>query len=348
MIQIGPKPIYEPAALPQRTSLLMDLVPGGNNWLDWACLGNTMRFQAADDYGLVVGSQHGLNGTGLLFFPAFTLAIEALASFKDEDLQVIAKSGNCRPPGSKKLLDTLHKYECKTNRELEPVDDWLKKHRLTKNRLFRSLSLHDRLSLLPLACPATETGECDTPSVAVRFAARQAASVAEFVDLCCFGSQLCKQLDVPCDSKLRAKDLTRYYEKLSRIAFPLLYAPLVRPGLNPLALSGALYQAITDALFIGFNTTSAALHCIARNLDITQLDSAEFQHTLDAWLVAMRQHLLNEVPPAFLVAQDGSTYLFNYPGSRDGDRITVQVGRTGAITLSAATRWPVPTTTNSE
>lgn len=327
-ISVGGRQI-QPGALSEQGRLVIALIDGGREWLDWAMASPTHRYEFGDTAELVAAVQAGLHGTPVSFLSDLGLQISPLKlmTMAAEDLRTLAKGQDGFAPA---LASVLERHHLVSQADFGLIRTFLNALGVDGEPIFQARSLAD-LSLLLLLQREVDVVDPLTAE-AVRFALSNAGSVAEFVDYLRFYLDYAKT-----SGHSAATPVVRAAAALIAVQTLL---PLAFPALDSLEIQGSppfqqAYAAIRDWLSqgkqLGFARASLAVQQFVADGGYTGQRGQEAVQLFQAFLTRTQTVLTTAEPGAAIMAQDGLTYGFTLAANED--TVEVEVAAAGRVTI---------------
>jgi hypothetical protein len=328
-ISVGGRQI-QPGTLSEQGLLVIALIDGGRQWLDWAMASPTHRYEFNDTAELVAAVQVGLHGTPASFLRDLGLQISPLKlmTMEAEDLRTLAKG---QAGFARALAAVLERHHLVSQADCGLVRTFLNALGVDGEPIFQVRSLSD-LSLLLILQREVDVADPLTAE-AVRFALSNAGGVAEFVDYLRFYLDYAKTSGHSAATPaVRAATALVAVQTLLPCAFPALDSLEVQ-GFPP---SQQAYAAIRDWISngrqLGFARASLAIQQFVADGGNAGQIGLEATHLFQAFLKRAQLVLTAAEVGAARMAQDGLTYSFTL--AANGDSVEVEVAAAGRVTIA--------------
>lgn len=328
-ISVGGRQI-QPGTLSEQGRLVIALVDGGRQWIDWAMASPTHRYEFGDTAELVVAVQAGLHGTPVSFLSDFGLQISPLKlmTMQAEDLRTLAKGQGGSAPA---LAAVLERHDLISQADFGLVRTFLNALGVDREPIFQARSLSD-LSLLLILQREVDVADPLTVE-AVRFALSNAGSVAEFVDYLRFYLDYAKASGhVVATPASRAAAALAAVQTLLPLAFPALDSLEVQGLPPPQQVHAAIRDWLSPSRQFGFARASLAIQQFVADGGYTGQREQEAAHLFQAFLRRIQSVLGTAEAGRARVAQDGLTYCFTL--AANGDSVEVEVTAAGRVTIA--------------
>lgn len=327
-IAVGGRQI-QPGTLSEQGRLVIALIDGGRQWLDWAMASPTHRYEFGDTAELVAAVQAGLHGTSVSFLSDLGLQISPLKlmTMAAEDLRMLAKGQGGFAPA---LASVLERHHLVSQADFGLLRTFLNALGVDDEPIFQARSLTD-LSLLRILQREVDVADPLTAE-AVRFALSNAGSVAEFVDYLRFYLDYARTSGhVAATPVSRAAAALTAVQTLLPLAFPALDGLEVQGFPPPQQVHAAIRDLLSTGGQLGFARASLVVQQVVADGGYTGQREQEVAHLFQAFLRRAQSVLTTAEPGAARMAQDGLTYSFTLAANED--TVEVDVAAAGRVTI---------------
>ncbi|MEI9926888.1 MAG: hypothetical protein WDN44_03250 [Sphingomonas sp.] len=261
--------LYRPSGLSEQGRLVLSLIDGGIQWLDWAMQDQQARYQFSDEGALVAGVQAGLHASRLLLLPRTGLAVSPvkLMTLSTADLRTLAQAETGDPARAADAAPVLAAQGLVTHDNLAAVPVFLQNLQVADAPLFQAMGLDDRFPVLALRNDPDYTAPIGSPlpREAAAFAVAQARTPQEFVDY--YRVYLRRAaLGTPADTpEQRAARAQQALDTLLPLSFGALDAPGVDGLVPPWEVVAAIREWLLTGRQIGFSRASLVVQQVVAN-----------------------------------------------------------------------------------
>lgn len=329
-IVIGNAPANGHDDFSPRFQAVLELIPGGRDWLDWALTQNLATISSGHELELLEQIQEGLHGTPLITLSAIGLTLhpERLWVMESKDLGALTAAAQGDASGSVNFV--LPKYGLLDEAALSAVDGYLQQLQVGAAPALANRSLDDRIELYQMrSALAGDAGEANREAAA--FALRHAQTVREFI------AYLYSYRAFATGKKAASTVAGRngQAEQLLTAVAPLCY-----PNLNTLDLGHApslesmittLRSWISGGHRVGYPSVAEATADLLTHAGTPGAKPSDKQ--VSEHLRAAHELILSTDPAAPATSQDGSHLTLSFQG--EVGRAVVTVREDGVTTLNA-------------
>jgi hypothetical protein len=335
-VSVAGRQIQRLFMLSDSARLVLGLIDGGIDWLEWAIRHPRARYHFADERALVAAVQAGLHGSALLLMPALHMKVgpAKLMTIDSDDLCILAGAGH----EDRRVKKILAHHDLVTQTELA-CDRPLLEGKLELGDplplVFQGMGFDDRLRIHALLFPEEPLPESAPQAEAAEFAIELAANPLEFVD---YYRAYLQYLDAdpqqppsPRGRMARVRDAIESLE-------PMLYDALDCPRIDGQGAHWEVALAIDEWLLmgrrLGFSRLSrGAQQIIAHTSFPSREDDREAHRIVAAYLVGAQILLGSAKLGHRWIRQDGisSTFLVR----SEVEEAVVALSGDGIITLSS-------------
>jgi hypothetical protein len=332
-VSVAGRLVPRPSALSDSARLVLHLIDGGVEWLEWAIWHPRAQYRFDDESALVSAVQVGLHGWHLLLVPAIQLLVgpAKLMTLHGRDLRILAEAR--KESGS--VSDVLRRYRLVSQPDL--ARDVAALGGLVGDRplpMLQGIALEDQLELHALMDSDETLADGDRQEAAL-FAAERSATPREFADY--FRAYLRYVAADPDPSVKTGSQRTRVGNAID-LLLPLLFEALDCPCLEGSAAPWEVTEAINEWLAmgrrLGFSRRSQLAEQVIAHTRFAQRESDEEAPRIVAGYLVGAQALLGsgELGRRRL-GQDGTSSTFRIRS--EAEEAIIAVGRQGVVALAA-------------
>lgn len=340
-VTVASRRIEGSSSLSEHGRLTLNFVADGSDWLDWAIRNHRVRYHFDDEAGLVAGVQEGLHASRLLLLGTLGLIVSPLALMALDlaDLRILAKAerGNADEDVIKRAKEILGKHRLAPQAELREGTELLKTllDAWSKQPLFQSMTLDDRLAILALAQePRYATPSWPGGEEAARAALRQALTPAEFTDFYRAYLDLVERLGTQDESRAKRETLwSDALDTLRPMLFHALDCPRVENPARPWEVAAAIDEWLMMGRRLGFARLSQAVQQITAHTAFAGQDREEAERIVAVYLAEAHAFLMAAEFGEGRIGQDGVTRTFTLVSA--GKEAVVTLGAGGIVTLTS-------------
>ena len=245
MIKLQGVHIQKSDSLSNRFQLVLNLIKGGDLWLQWAIKASDQnRYEVTDEEQLLRLIQQGLHSEEYIYFQTFRASIKAFLEMSDDSLEKLGQAYKQVQDEGKDLAPILSRYQLLSYEQLATVKTYLEEKELHAHPLFKAISFEDQIILYPFLDHMTKVmGELQ--GEAIDFGLQMAASVNEFTHFCQF-YLITVQNHIPKNTApaLRMKEVKDIYQQL----FPLTNFLIEVPNVGAEVSNHRLREVVPDLL----------------------------------------------------------------------------------------------------
>lgn len=340
-VSVAGRQIHRLVMLSESARIVLGLIEGGVEWLEWAIRHPRARYHFSDERALVAAVQAGLHGSGLLLLPEFDLTVgpARLMVFDPEDLDILASAKQ----GDKRAKAIRGEHRLVTEKEFARDMDVLDKLGVGDRLVFQGMALDDQLAIHELLDPEIPLPRSAAgPEEAAEFAAKLAVNPPEFADY--YRAYLQYLAAVPLCPPRPGERMALVWDAIELLR-PLLYDALDCPRIDGQGAHWEVALAIDEWLLmgrrLGFSRLSrGAQQIIAHTSFPWREDNAETPRIVAAYLVGAQVLLGSAKLGRRRIAQDGISSTF--PIRSEGEEAVIALGPDGIITLAGFRALPEP------
>jgi len=341
-VSVAGRQIHRLLMLSESARLVLSLIEGGMEWLEWAIRHPRARYHFSDERTLVAAVQAGLHGAALLLMPAVGLKAgpAKLMTLDPEDLCILVAART----EDRRVKRILADHDLVTQAELARDRPLLEDKLELGDPLplvLQGMGFDDQLAIHALLWPEQPLPESAPPAEAAAFAIELAASPLEFADYYrAYLQYLAAAPPRPLGEQGRMARVRDAIELLE----PLLYDALDCPRIDGHAhweVALAIDEWLLMGRRLGFSRLSrGAQQIIAHTRFPCHEDDAEARRIVAAYLVGAQALLGSAKLGPRWIAQDGISSTF--PIRSDPEEAVVALSPDGIITLGGFGTFPEP------
>lgn len=322
--------LYRLESASELERLVLSLIDGGPQWLDWAARDPTHHYHFRDATNLVAGVQSGLHGTPMVLLPGLGLSVSPvkLMTLGVADLRKLARaeSGAIPPP-----VEILNGHDLACAADFAQIPAFLMALDVAGASVFQAQSLTDLLVLSKLLRDVDAMAPLTIE--AAHFAVANANGIAEFGDYVRFHLDFARALKLDAATP---RDRTAAIEAAVHALLPAVFGTLDGPEVDGLVAPWEVDAAIREWLQmgrqIGFARASLAIQQIVADGSYAGQSGNELAKLVQVFCGRV-QLLLNAAKiGAGRMGQDGATCTFAV--AADGYAADIELSPAGRITIS--------------
>jgi hypothetical protein len=319
-------------ALSDTARIVLCLINGGVEWLEWAIFHPRARYHFESEEALVAAVQVGLYATPLLWLPAAGLLVgpAKLMTLHRHDLRILARAKEEGP----RLRDILDRYRLATQAELAEVRPRLERLTGKPQPLLQGMTFDDQLDIYAILEREAWSLEDDRYGEAARFAAGRAQTPHEFADYFrAYLHYVAKDPHLPRSPDARMRKVGDSIDLLLPFLFEALDCPRIESGVADWEVAEAINEWLAMGRRLGFSRLSQGAEQVIANTDFARRDDDQEVPRIAAAYLAGAQALLGsgELGHRHL-GQDGVSW--TYVVRSDAEEALVTLGREGVIALA--------------
>lgn len=325
--------LYRPAELSEVGSLVVTLIDGGRQWLDWAMGDPRAHYHFPDENALMDAIQTGLHGSSLVLLPVTGLLVgpRKLMTLAQDDLRLLIRVES----GAEVALDRIQAvgraYGLLSQRRFADTRSMLADLGLTDAPLFQTVDLDDWHALARLS-DGLENGATALFHEAVAFAVGKARTPSEFCDYHQSYLDCTRVLGLSDDAPpARGAAADKAVETLLPLSFALLDCPAVDGSVSPWEVRAAISEWVLMGRRIGFARASRAVQQIVAHGGYQGQTGAELRELVHSYVARAQLPFNRDEIGIGQLGQDGVSQRFTL--TADGERVVIELTRTGSITL---------------
>lgn len=320
LLKIGGRMCKGAPELSPKSSIILKLIQGGDDWMSWAATSTSSFYQFADEAELLQGIQTGLHNANLLLLPtsATLLNLVKLFELSEEELKALlavetaAEANSVAGMNTKKAL-TSHSLWSQS--ELVIGDEFLRQVGVDQRPVFQAMTLADRIALFELVNgAATEIGLNQMiQREAASFSVNSARSPLEFADYYQFYISTIQDSDPQAaDAGKRARLAESSAESLQPLLYDLLRCPWIRGNPSPNEVSSILQSWIASGSRLGFARLSSALYQLNQNAALRGATGEAAQKIISDYIDQLQKAIVLQQPSSVNLSQDGRERYYQY------------------------------------
>lgn len=311
MVYINNEPIGHISGLDKKHQVILSLIPDGTDWLRWAMRDKQIPpIQVQSETQLLEVVLEGLHSNQYIRFNSFRLVLDKLISMPLDDLNELAKYPNPGEPRTDMFNHILTANQIHTYTDLAVANSFVAEMNNKANSIFNYPEFSDML-LLAAFVPHWNKSTPELQPAAINFALANAATIAEFIDLCIFYLiTVEKQFPPGADlsPEIQDKEVAHYYEKLIGILNPLLFAPAIGPGNTMEEMRKQIKAIAGSGKLFGYSTIASGARNLAQNINFSEEDTLREQ--TNQYLNSVSSFIASASVPEGILSQDGSLTRF--------------------------------------
>ncbi|HEV2817028.1 MAG TPA: hypothetical protein VGW40_07390 [Allosphingosinicella sp.] len=342
-VSVAGRQIHRLLMLSESAQVVLGLIPGGIDWMEWAIRHPRARYHFVDESALVAAVPVGLHGSALLLMPALGLKVgpAKLMTLDPEDLCILAAART----EDRRVKRILADHDLVTQAELARDRPILEDKLELGDPLplvLEGMGFDDQLSIHALLWPEQPLPESAPPAEAAAFAIELAASPLEFAD---YYRAYLQYLSAAPPRPLGERGRMARVRDAIQLLEPLLYDALDCPRIDGQGAHWEVALAIDEWLLmgrrLGFSRLSrGAQQIIAHTSFPCRDDDAEAPRIVAAYLVGAQVLLGSAKLGPRRIAQDGISATF--PIRSEAEEAVVALSPDGIITLGGFRTLPEP------
>jgi len=341
-VSVAGRQIHRLVMLSESARIVLGLIGGGVEWLEWAIHHPRARYHFADESALMAAVEFGLHDSELLMLPALGLKVgpAKLMTLDTEDLSILAYARAEDRRVKRILADHGLATEAELARDRPILEDKLELGEPLP-LVLQGMGFEDQLRIHALLWPEQPLPDSAPPAEAAQFALELAANPLEFADYYRAYLQYLAADPGPPGEKSRMARVRDAIEILQ----PLLFDALDCPRIDGRGAHWEVALAIDEWLLmgrrLGFSRLSqGAQQVIAHTRFPCREDDEEASRIVAAYLVGAQVLLGSAKLGHRWVAQDGISSTF--PIRSDLEEAVIALGPDGIITLASFRTLPEP------
>jgi hypothetical protein len=342
-VSVAGRQIHRNLVLSESARVVLGLIQGGMEWLEWAIRHPRARYHFVDECALVAAVQTGLHASPLMLLPAFDLTVgpARLMALDPDDLNILAWAKDDDKRVRMIRGDHALVTEAEFARDARILDEWGVGSRL----VFQGMGLDDQLAIHALLHPEIPLPRSAEPEEAAEFAVGLAVNPPEFAD---YYRAYLQYLAASPRCPRRPKERMALVWDAVELLQPLLYDALDCPRVDGQAADWEVALAIEEWLMmgrrLGFSRLSRGVQQVIAHTPFASRDCDEDAAQIVAIYLIGAQMLLGSARLGHRrIGQDGVSSTFALRA--DAEEGIVALGADGIITLSGYRAWPEPPAT---
>lgn len=320
------------SALSDSARLVLNLIDGGVEWLEWAIVHPRARYHFDSEEALVSAVQIGLHGWHLLLLRAIPLLIgpAKLMELHGRDLRVLAAAKGDGP----RVDEVLHRYRLVT--QLDLARDVAALGKLVGDRplpVLQGMALEDQLEIHALL---ERDGDLPDPhhKEAALFAGERAGTPREFADYFrAYLRYVAKDPSPPRDTEARKARVGDAIDLLLPMLFEALECPCVEGAVAPWEVAEAINEWLAMGRRLGFSRRTQLAEQVIAHTSFARRDSdQEAPRIVAGYLVGAQTLLGSGELGRRRLGQDGTSSTFRIRS--EAEEAVVTLGRQGVVALA--------------
>ncbi|HKR24817.1 MAG TPA: hypothetical protein VJS15_06125 [Allosphingosinicella sp.] len=342
-VSVAGRPIHHRAGIHEPGRLVLGLIDGGAEWLDWAIDAPQALYHFDDETALVAGVQDGLHASPFLLLRQRGLMVSpaTLMTFSRADLKALAQGE--RPGNGKAATARADKvvsdHKLATQADLADGSAFLTELKVADEPVFQFMGLGDRLAMHGLFQESirSEAPEEALQQEAAAFAVGQSQSPLEFADFYLAYLQYVATLAAKGTQPQDPADRAALVEAAVHILEPLLFHALECPRVDgptaPWEVATAIQEWLMMGRQLGFSRLSQGVQQVIAHAGYTGQDSDEAEGIVAAYLAGAQALLASQELGPGRIGQDGASYAYHVESS--SMQADIALGPDGIVTLSS-------------
>ena len=343
-VSVAGRPIHQRAGIHEPGRLVLELIDGGSEWLDWAMKAPQALYHFDDETALVAGVQAGLHASPFLLLRKRGLMVSpaTLMTLSRADLKALAQG---EQPGNGKAATAradkvVSDHKLVTQADLADGATFLTELKVAGEPVFQFMGFGDRLAIHRLFQVSIRS---DAPSEALQqeaaaFAIVQSQTPLEFADFYLaylqYVAALAAKGTQPADRAERAALVETAVYTLRPLLFHALECPRVDGPTAPWEVSTAVQEWLMMGRQLGFSRLSQGVQqVIAYSGFAGQDDPDEAEGIVGAYLAGAQALLASQELGPGRIGQDGASYSYHVESS--STQADIALGADGIVTLSS-------------
>ncbi len=305
-VMVGSELLANTASLSQATSLVLDLIPMGWDWLDWAISNPTLTISLDNEIDLLRIVQGGLHGSELLLLKNIGLLVDParLVDLEQNDLKALVNAEE-NTQETPKLNSVLLENHFLLQSDFSRVTAYLQALGIQEHPVFLGMSFTDQIELFHWR-NGQEARWDRFGKEAANFALQYAQTPSAFIDYYQFFLALASRTENWKDSKrIRERAAQKLLNGFTESLPLLLRSPQI--GMDPeiSQVFSTVQNWVNGGNYLGFRSASAALLQVTQNTDLSE--PHEIQQVLNNYMFQAGELLRTTEPTANPLSQDGKT-----------------------------------------
>ena len=343
-VSVAGRQFHRLLMLSESAQIVLGLIDGGVEWLEWAIHHPRARYHFSDERTLVAAVQGGLHGSALLLLPLPPLGLKVgpakLMTLDAEDLCILAAP---RADG-RRVERILSDHDLVTQAELAGDRRFLHETLELGDPLplvLQGMGFDDQLAIHALHRPKQPLPDSSPPAEAAAFAIELAANPLEFADYYrAYLQYLAEAPPRPLGEKGRMARVRDAIELLERLLYDALDCPRI-DGHAHWEVGLAIDEWLLMGRRLGFSRLSRGAQQVIANTSFPCCeDYEEARRIVAAYLVGAQVLLGSAKLGPRWIAQDGISSTF--PIRTDLEEAVVALSPDGIITLGGFGTLPEP------
>ena len=342
-VSVAGRPIYHRAGIHEPGRLVLELIDGGSEWLDWAMKAPQALYHFDDDTALVAGVQDGLHASPFLLLRKRGLMVSpaTLMTFSRADLKALAQGE--RPGNGKAATARADKvvsdHALVTQADLADGATFLTELKVADEPVFQFMGFGNRLEIHRLF---QESIRSDAPDESLQqeaaaFAIGQSQSPLEFADFyrayLQYAAALAAKGTQPKDPAEREVLVEAAIHTLEPLLFHALECPRVEGPTAPWEVATAIQEWLMMGRQLGFSRLSQGVQQVIAHAGFAGQDPDDAEGIVGAYLAGAQALLASQELGPGLIGQDGASYAYHVESS--SAQADVALGPDGIVTLSS-------------
>ena len=304
---------YRPTGLGQVASLVLSLIDGGHEWLQWAVRDPQVHYQFADESIFVQALQTGLHAMPLVLLPKVGLLVGPikLMTMTPADLRLlIAAEQDQGWTGGAEIAALLDRYDLLAQDDLAAVRRRLDDMGVAAAPLFQAVGLNAQVALKGL-CEEYANVPSSTDRERAAFAVDRARAVPEFCDYYRLHDDCTRALKLDqASADTRRRAACTAIDTLRPLGFQLLDCPKVDGVVPPAKVQVAVREWLLTGRQMGFGRASLFVQQVVRYAGYTGQTGPAAAAIVRAHATAAQRLLGGGVIDQYTLCQDGASCQF--------------------------------------
>ena len=338
------RPPDPPQPLGEKIQLVLSLIPGGQEWLDWAIVEPRETFRFPNNAALVEGIQIGLHGSPLMLISSLGLLVspKKLLALPEDVLAAVQKwqeDGEGSESQKKAFIRVLNGYEIYPQEDLQVVLKFLDEYQLLSKPVFQTISLMDQILMMQFI-DADRGLQMDLLAEAAKFGVSKANNPREFIDYTELLLTVAADLGLSGSKKPTKAQKAKLWRTAEGVLAEMIpHLPGFLRGLSfveapsPGELEMELVQWIGSGQILGFQTLSSAANQVYQHADFSDENGKDVRKAIDEYMAEASTFLTSNRPDPGKMMQNGSTWFYKVEG--EGGEAVLWLSVSGCLTLKS-------------
>lgn len=274
MIYLAGQNIRNTDELSQDFAQVLSLIKDGQDWFDWATDDSHLRiYYALNEQDQLYKILRGLTESALLKCHHFTIHLDKVLSFEDNDLETLQTVFNAKAGTKGKARFLASKYQLILNEDLRKLPELLTKFRLEHSPIFNALTFEEQTKLhtfLSRITPFTKDETAlakNTNAQALNFAISKASTIEDLIHYTQFYHNCISYQGLDKSDPLLIPEMVEpIYQMLSNISFRFIDSIGIENVQSEDNLIAKLKDLAKDKRLIGFRQRAAFMESIVKSV----------------------------------------------------------------------------------